>query len=396
MYKRPTYHTLLSRLQEQRRFIQVLAGPRQTGKTTITRQIMDTIVIPAHYVSADEPLLKDTTWIEQQWQTARLKLAGSKMEKGVLILDEIQKIPHWSETVKRLWDHDSNETLSLHVILLGSSPLLVGQGLSESLAGRFELLPVMHWSFYEMKEAFGVTIDEYIFYGGYPGSAPLIQDPLRWRRYIMDSLVETTISRDILLMTRVDKPALLRRLFELGCLYSGQMLSYQKILGQLHDAGNTTTLAHYLELLGGAGLLSGLPKYAGQHFRKRASSPKLLCMNSALMAALEGKDMQEVMDNPTLWGRFVETAIGAHLANSVKGTDIDLYYWAGKNLEVDYVLVKNDRIVAIEVKSHRKKTALPGMAEFSRQFHVEKKLLVGGDGMDIEVFLKLPVSELFE
>lgn len=287
MFRRPIYKMIQNRIAEPRRFIQVLAGPRQTGKTTLARQLMSDSKIPSHYASADEPTLKDRTWIEQQWEAGRAKIASGKGKRpALLVLDEVQKVIGWSETVKRLWDEDSAVGIPLYVIVLGSSPLLVQRGLTESLAGRFEIIPITHWSYAEIRDAFEWNLDQYVFYGGYPGAAALIDDHGRWSRYIIDALIETTISRDILLMTRVDKPALLRRLFELGCYYSGQVLSYQKMLGQLQDAGNTTTLAHYLNLLGGAGLLTGLPKYAGQRFRQRASSPKLLVLNTALMTAI--------------------------------------------------------------------------------------------------------------
>ena len=255
MYKRPLYQTLLSRLKEPRRFLQVLAGPRQVGKTTLARQAMEGGRTRSQYASADEPTLQDRAWIEQQWDLGRMK---AKDGEALLVLDEVQKVPGWSEVVKRLWDEDTAKRVSLKCVLLGSSPLLVQRGLTESLAGRFEILHVTHWSFAEMRDAFGWDVDQYVYFGGYPGAAALIEDRQRWARYIVESLIETTLSRDILLMTRVDKPALLRRLFLLGCDYSGQILSYQKMLGQLQDAGNTTTLAHYLELLAGAGMLKGV------------------------------------------------------------------------------------------------------------------------------------------
>jgi predicted AAA+ superfamily ATPase len=264
----------------------LLLGPRQTGKTTIARQIAEAVSLPVHFATADEPTLRDRNWIIQQWEIARFKIIEKDKKKGtLLILDEVQKVALWSEVVKRLWDEDSASGLSLKVVLLGSSPLLVQKGLTESLAGRFEVIPVTHWSYPEMHEAFGWSLEQYIFFGGYPGSASLIEEPERWARYIIDSLIETTLSRDILLLTRVDKPALLRRLYQLGCDYSGQILSYQKMLGQLHEAGNTTTLAHYLNLLEGAGLVAGLPKFSGKQVRQRASSPKLQVMNTALMTA---------------------------------------------------------------------------------------------------------------
>jgi len=391
MYKRPIFQILLSRVSEKRRFIQVLAGPRQTGKTTLAHQLLETTQIPAHYASSDEPTLKDHSWIEQQWEIARMKAETNTFgKKAILILDEIQKITGWSETVKKLWDSDTASKRQLHIFILGSSPLLVKHGLSESLTGRFETIPITHWSLEEMKQAFGWDVNQYIFYGGYPGAAELIKDHERWTRYIMDSLIETTISRDILLMKRVDKPALLRRLFQLGCSYSGQILSYQKMLGQLQDAGNTTTLAHYLELLNGAGLTTGLLKYAGQTFRQRASSPKLLVLNTALMAVHSHFTLLEATQNTEFWGRMVESAIGATLANSILGKNLHLYYWAGRNHEVDFILVKGDQLVAFEVKSNFKKTNLPGITAFSKQFPVKKKILVGGDGVPIHEFLKIP------
>ena len=209
MYKRPIQTLLIKRVKEPRRFIQVLAGPRQTGKTTIARQLIDEIQLPAHYGTADEPALKDRSWIEQQWETARAMAHSSgRKQNALLVLDEIHKIAGWSETIKRLWDADTAAHNPIRVVLLGSSPLLVWKGLSESLAGRFELVPVTHWSFAEMQAAFGWSLEQYIFYGGYPGTAALLPDHSRWVRYVTDSLIETSISRDILLMTRVDKPVL--------------------------------------------------------------------------------------------------------------------------------------------------------------------------------------------
>jgi len=397
MFKRPVHKILLKRLSEPRRFIQVLAGPRQTGKTTLARQVMSKINMESHYVSADEPTLKDLSWIEQQWEAARTKSRKEKRKrKSLLILDEIQKITNWPETVKRLWDDDTFNNLPLHVVILGSSQLLLHKGLTESLAGRFEVIPVTHWSFGEMKEAFKYNIDQFIYFGGYPGAATLINDHHRWSRYIIDSLIETTISRDILLMARVDKPALLRRLFELICSYSGQVLSYQKMLGQLQDAGNTTTLAHYLNLLEGAGLASGLQKYAGQRVRQKASSPKLQVLNTALMTAPSQRTYKEVKQDTEFWGRLVESAVGATLANGLKGKHGDLFYWSGRNREVDFVLCKGKDLVAIEVKSGFRKTSLPGIEAFSKEFKVKKKLLVGADGIKIEEFVLTPPEKWLE
>ena len=396
MFKRDKYKVLADRLSEPRRFIQVLSGPRQTGKTTIAQQVIKGMRLPSHYGTADEPALKDRVWIEQQWETARhLARGNGRKKKALLVLDEIQKISGWSETVKRLWDEDTRDELSLHVIVLGSSALLVKKGLTESLAGRFEIIPVTHWKFAEMHNAFGWDTDQYLFYGGYPGAAALIHDQQRWSNYIKDSLIETTISRDILLMTRVDKPILLRRLFQLGCNYSGQILSYQKMLGQLQDAGNTTTLAHYLDLLGSAGLVTGLPKYAGQKIRQRASSPKLLVLNTALMTASGQFNVETARLDTEYRGRLVESAIGAALANSIKGTAIELFYWSSRNREVDFVLSLGGALVAIEVKSGRSKGSFPGIEAFSKEFELTRKILVGTQGIPIKEFLLTPPEDWF-
>lgn len=397
-FQRPQAAILSKRLAEPRRFIQVVAGPRQVGKTTLVQQVCDGLAIPVRSVSADEPGLRSADWIAQQWQAARLSIESKKgieNKKGaVLVLDEIQKIQAWSETVKRLWDEDTKQKCPLRVVVLGSAPLLIAQGLSESLAGRFEVIPLSHWSYAEMKEAFGYSLDEFIFYGGYPGAASLINDPERWTRYVHDSLVETSISRDVLLLTRVDKPALLRRLFELSCRYSGQILSYTKMLGQLQDAGNTTTLAHYLQLLEGAGMVCGLSKYAGDVARSRASSPKLQVLNTALMTVSAGVSLAEARADREFWGRLVESAVGAHLANAALRGECSLYYWRERNHEVDFVIKAGKRLTAIEVKSGRAPQAHAGTSAFVEAFKPQVSLLVGGDGISIEEFLLVPVQHL--
>ena len=391
MTRQTLHDELLKRLKEKRRFLQVLAGPRQVGKTTLVRQVIKASKLPAHYASADEPSLRDRTWIEQQWDAARLKARDSKTG-ALLVLDEVQKVSDWSTVVKLLWDADTHAGLPLKVVLLGSAPLLIQRGLTESLAGRFEVIAVPHWSFAEMREAFGWNLEQYIFYGAYPGSAELITEPERWRRYIVDSLIETTISRDILLLNRVDKPALLRQLFHLGCAYSGQILSYQKMLGQLTDAGNTVTLAHYLELLQGAGMVAGLSKYAHGLVRQRGSSPKLQVLNTALMTAQDNRTAAEARQDGNYWGRLVESCVGAHLLNTSFGTNIELTYWRERNQEVDFVLRQGKTTVAIEVKSGRRAESLPGMEAFATHFKPKRKLLVGGQGIELAEFLTKPAS----
>ncbi len=389
-FQRSRAAVLAGRLREPRRFLQVVAGPRQVGKTTLVRQVTEASGLPVQWASGDEPTLRGDAWIEQQWEAAR-SLAGRKT--AVLVVDEVQKAPHWSETTKRLWDEDTRRNRRLKVALLGSAPLLLQKGLSESLAGRFELIHLPHWSFAEMQVAFRWGIDRFLFYGGYPGSAPLVSDPERWSRYVRDSLVETSIARDVLLLSRIDKPALLRRLFELGCSYSGQILSYNKMLGQLQDAGNTTTLAHYLELLDAAGMVAGLPKFAAAELQKRASSPKLQVHNNALMAALGSRSFAEVKKDPEAWGRVVESAVGAHLLNAASAGEVRLFYWRDGDDEVDFVVQRGARAVAIEVKSGRRRASLAGMAAFAKRHKVHRQLLVGGDGIPVEQFLLQPVGD---
>jgi predicted AAA+ superfamily ATPase len=367
----------------------VVAGARQVGKTTLAQQVVEAARLPAVFASADEPTLRGPEWIAQQWDAARLALGR---RGAVLVLDEVQKAAGWAESVKRLWDEDTRARRPLRVVLLGSAPLLIQRGLSESLAGRFEVLHLPHWSAVEMREAFGWSLDRFLFHGGYPGAAPLVGDHDRWVRYVRDALIETTIARDVLLLTRVDKPALLRRLFELGCRYSGQVLSYSKMLGQLQDAGNTTTLAHYLDLLAAAGMLAGLPKYAGQALRSRGSSPKLQVLNTALMTAQSGLTLEQARADRAFWGRLVESAVGAHLLNAAAAGTCEIFYWRDRNREVDFVVKTGRMLTAIEVKSGRPAETLPGIAAFVDAFKPKRTLLVGAGGIPLEGFLTQPVA----
>ncbi|MFN2378528.1 MAG: ATP-binding protein [Candidatus Binatia bacterium] len=391
-FQRSHARVLSGRLAEPRRLLQFVAGPRQAGKTTLVQQVLDASARPSLYASADEPAVRDTAWLSTQWERAREMSTDANPAGAILAIDEVQKIAGWSETVKRLWDEDTRRRRSLRVVLLGSSPLLMQRGLTESLAGRFETIHVGHWSFAEMREAFGWNLETYLFFGGYPGAAHLAEEWTRWRSYIVNAIIETTIARDVLLMSRIEKPALLRRLFDLGCRYSGQVLSYTKMLGQLQDAGNTVTLAHYLELLTGAGMLTGLQKYAGQAARQRGSSPKLQVLNTALLTAQSGLSPQEAREDREFRGRLVESAVGAHLANAAAAGVCELFYWRERNREVDFVLRAGRVVVAVEVKSGRAPEAFPGLAAFAAAFQPKRTLIVGGDGIELEAFLTRPVS----
>src|SRR5690606_9121324 len=331
MFERSYLQGLIKRLNEPRKFIQVLMGPRQVGKTTLVHQLTEKLDIPYLFVSADAVPASDSSWLSAQWEAARVQIKKNGFSEFLLIVDEIQKIDNWSESVKLLWDTDTRTETNIKVILLGSSRLLLQQGLTESLAGRFESTYMGHWSYTEMQQAFGLNAEEYVWFGGYPGAAQLMSDEERWKQYVVGALIETSISKDILMLTRVDKPALMRRLFELGCSYSGQILSFTKIMGQLLDAGNTTTLAHYLSLLNTAGLLNGLEKFDNKLIRKRASSPKFQVHNTALISAQRAESFSEIRTRPDLWGRMVESAIGAHLINSSYSSGCDVYYWREGN-----------------------------------------------------------------
>lgn len=394
MYERSYLKQVKSRLEEPRKFIQVILGPRQVGKTTMVSQLLSQLSISYLFESADAISATNSAWLMQAWETARLKMKASGASEYLLVIDEIQKIDNWSEVVKQQWDRDTRENVTIKVILLGSSRLLIQKGLTESLAGRFETLYLGHWSFAEMESAFGWSIEQYIYFGGYPGSAVLINDEERWKNYIKDSLIETSISKDILMLTRVDKPALLKRLFELGCLYSGQILSYTKIVGQLQDAGNTTTLANYLKLLSDCGLLGGIEKYAGSVIRQRSSSPKFQVYNNALLTALDDETYSTAIVNPKLWGRLVESSVGAHLLNHSVSERYNLHYWRESHNEVDFILEKGDKVIGLEVKSGAS-VDNEGMGIFNEKFHPDKMLLVGTGGIPYEDFLKINPKELF-
>ena len=421
VYKRSQMSQLLSRLSEKPRRLTIVTGPRQTGKTTLVQQALRQLDRPSRYVSIDEPdpeLLppspnldglmtefgartnvfldgpKDVRWLVRHWEGARM--ASEQSGRGfVLAIDEIQKIPDWSEAVKGLWDADRRHERPLHVILLGSAPLLIQRGMTESLAGRYETIRLMHWSFSEMSAAFGFDLQRYVYFGGYPGSAPLVPEQGRWRAYIAEALVEPNIERDILSMQRVDKPALLKQLFQLGAEYSGQILSFNKMLGQLQDAGNTTTLARYLDLLSNAGLIAGLPKYAAQAHRRRSSSPKLNVLNTALMAVASGYTFEEAKADRSYWGRFVESAVGAHLFNT--GTpEYRLHYWRENGSEVDFVLTRGRRLVAFEVKSGSRRPRTSGLERFAERFDVQTVVIGGEGGLHVSEFLSAPASEWFD
>ena len=397
--------------------IVAMTGPRQSGKTTIVRQALRRLRasgFPVMLVAVDDPhapqdlydwqsslrseatavpdpRLRNVAWLTRVWEVARERAWQS--ERGfTLALDEIHEIPDWSRAVKGLWDRDRHTGCPLKVVILGSAPweLLTGRG--ESLAGRFLPLDIGHWSLTEMVRAFDFTLDEFIFFGGYPGAAPLVRNLNEWRSYVTYSIIAPAFGRDIVALTRVTKPALMRQLVDLVPDYSGQIVTYNHLVGRLRDAGNATTVAHYLDMLSDAGIVAPLPNHSGSALRKARSSPKLNVLNTALMTALSDYSFEEARADRTFWGRVVESAVGAHLRNTLE-PGMRLSYWRDHPHEVDFVLSHSPRVLGIEVKSGRRTRALPGLRAFEERFPRARTMLVGGGGVPVNEFLGVPASD---
>ena len=408
-YQREHVGILLERLKEPPRRLILVSGPRQTGKTTLVRQALSRLDREHQYLSGDSlgteapPFAAGKTanlaempghdWLIRAWRRARLE-ADRSARGFVLALDEIQSIPKWSSTVKGLWDEDRMNDCPLHVVILGSAPLLMQQGLTEGLTGRFETLHVGPWSFREMRDAFGFDVARYVYFGGYPGSVPHLGDHEHWRDYIRIAVIEPHLERDVFMVTRVDKPALFRQLFELGCDCSGQIFSYNKLRGQLDGAGSTDTIAHYLGLMSRSGLLASLRNYSSSRYRVRVSNPKLNVLDTSFMAARSGRAFEQAREDGEFWGRLTESAVGAHLCNS--GRYIDVCYWRDRDDEVDFALQQGAETVAVEVKSARRGRPAPGLKEFQRRFRPQRALVVGAGGMPLEEFLLHPAAHWFE
>ncbi len=391
-FQRKQFDIVMSRVKEPLGKIQVIIGSRQVGKSTLMDQVLAECPIPYTLAKADNVDPNDRNWIKRVWESARGTMVVKKQTEHLLVIDEIQKIINWSEAVKEEWDWDCTYKLQLKVVLLGSSRLMIQSGLSESLAGRFELIRMNHWSLAEMQQAFGFTLDQYIYFGGYPGAAQFVNDETRWKRYIKDSIITPAIEKDIKLTTNIYKPVLMKRLFHLSCNYSAMELSLTKMLGQLQDAGNVTTLANYLGILDQCRLVCGLQKYAHDEARKYNSSPKYQVFNNALLTANQRGRFETIRSDSELWGRWIESAIGAHLLNTAKEQDYRVFYWRERNDEVDYIVVTDEGCVAFEVKSGRRKMN-SGMKEFEKAFRPLHSYIIGTGGISIEDFLKTDVME---
>lgn len=395
MYIRPSYTIVRERLLEPKNKMQVIAGPRQVGKSTLVEQVCQSLEIPSFIFNADAIPVDDNDWIRRVWESVRIQVRNQSLSEAILVIDEIQKLKQWSEVVKREWDADIRNKLPIKVLLLGSSRLLLRKGLTESLAGRYELIRMGHWSYSEMRDAFGFTLEQWIYLGGYPGATAYIADMRRWRRYIKESLVAPAIEKDVIMTSNIYKPALMKQLFELGCSYSSEQISLTKLLGQLQDAGNVTTLSSYLDILEQCNLLTGLHKYAFDEARKRQSIPKILTYNNALMTAYRGKGLERDMADPMVWGRWVESAVGAYLLDFAEEQDAHVYYWRDRNDEVDFIVEYQGDVVAIEVKSGRRGMN-SGLPEFERRYHPYRSFVVGTDGVPFETFFQMDLTTLFE
>ena len=368
-------------------------GPRQVGKSTVVKQVLKDLDAPYMFYSADNVPATNGGWISNCWAAVRSLMSSNGGNSVVLVIDEIQKIANWSEVVKKEWDDDTFYDRDIRVLLLGSSRVLLERGLSESLAGRFEEIRMSHWSFREMNECFGVTLDQYIYYGGYPGAAFLYDDLDRFRQYIQSSIIDATINKDILMDTPISKPALLRQTFELGAAYSGNLLSLNKMLGMLQDAGNAATLAGYINLLNESGLLCGLQKFGVDMARRRASIPKLQVYNNALKTLYSPLSFEQAIADRKAWGHIFESGVGAYLICQAFAGRFEVFYWREKNDEVDFVLRKNEVVVAIEVKSNAEKCTT-GLDKFRRCFNPQAAFVVGDGGIGAEEFFSMDLNGL--
>lgn len=391
--KRNVVENIVDLIKKAPFLLQIVIGPRQVGKTTAVAQVVKSLGWPTVVATADAPRPPDATWIEEKWNQAKEeeKKSGGPV---LLVLDEIQKVEGWSEVIKRLWDEEKTNGGKLVVILLGSSSLLMQKGMTESLAGRFYLHRCMHWTFSECHHAFGWDLNKWFFFGGYPGPATLIHDETIWKNYINDSLIETVLARDVMQLQSVSKPVLLRNLFGFATAFPAQIFSYNKMLGQLTDAGNTTTLATYLKLLETAFLVSGLEKFSRGKVRQRASSPKLILWNNALVNAFDQRSYEQMQNDPVWRGRLIENAVGAYFLNSLTTSNQTLTYWRDGNDEVDFVLTIGQQIWAIEVKSGLPEK-LSGLAAFKKAYPKAKSFLIGSHGVPLEEFFTKPALSWF-
>jgi predicted AAA+ superfamily ATPase len=367
----------LEQIPPQANLIQVLLGPRQVGKTTAVQQIAKGWNGPVVFATADLPFPPDQDWIKAQWQSAR----AFQDKRTLLILDEIQKVPHWSSVVKALIDEERQRRSGMRIVLLGSASWTIEQGLGDTLAGRFEIIRAFHWTYKECTQAFAWDFQTYLKFGGYPVPAQFIGEPERWKQFLLDSIIEPMLSKDILPLKQIAKPALFRQAFALAMSYPAQEISINKLMGQLQEGGNTTTLKNYLDLMESGYAIRLLEKYSTRPLSRKSSSPKLVPLCPALIHAFV--PAKQVDQEPEWFGRVFENVIGAHLCQHF----LEVSYWREGNSEVDYVVDWEGRLIAIEIKSGRKKSS-KGLNEFKSRFPKAESVL-----MDRELGEKFLLAE---
>lgn len=397
MYQRRHLNILKSRMAEPRRRMQIVMGPRQVGKSTLVGQFTEGVSVPFDFFAADGVNRFDSSWIPNKWQQVRMRMDIHSEQEHILIIDEVQKIRGWSEQVKKEWDEDSRSHRNLKVILLGSSRLLLQKGLEESLEGRFETIKMGYWDWQEMHEAFGFSMDEYVYFGGFPGLAPDIQDEDRWRNLMEDSIISPILTRDILEIEEIRNPALLRQVFELACTESAKELSLTKMQGTM-NSGTVPTIKNYLDILNKSMIVQPLQNYSPSRVKEKQSVPKMQVFNNAFRNRFGTFSFDEARVDPAEWGRLVESAVGAHLANRAMTDDYELFYWRNeRRQECDYVLRKGQALVAIEVKSGSVDKTV-GFEKFKEQFadNVTAAFIVGPHALPLDDFFIMDLKSLFK
>lgn len=397
MYQRRHLNILKSRMAEPRRRMQIVMGPRQVGKSTLVGQFTEGISVPFDFFAADGVNRFDSSWIPNKWQQVRMRMDIHSEQEHILIIDEVQKIRGWSEQVKKEWDEDSRSHRNLKVILLGSPRLLSQKGLEESLEGRFETIKMGYWDWQEMHEAFGFSMDEYVYFGGFPGLAPDIQDEDRWRNLMEDSIISPILTRDILEIEEIRNPALLRQVFELACIESAKELSLTKMQGTM-NSGTVPTIKNYLDILNKSMIVQPLQNYSPSRVKEKQSVPKMQVFNNAFRNRFGTFSFDEARVDPAEWGRLVESAVGAHLANRAMTDDYELFYWRNeRRQECDYVLRKGQALVAIEVKSGSVDKTV-GFEKFKERFadKVTAAFIVGPHALPLDDFFIMDLKSLFK
>lgn len=370
-----TESAIAERFKKGFKEIQVLLGPRQVGKTTSILSFLKKYKGPYLYISADEVLETDLNWLDQAWQKA-----FDLSPQCLLVIDEIQKVQDWSSQIKRLWDKQKISKKSrLKLFLLGSSSLKIQKGLSESLTGRFELLRAYHWNYLETQKIKKMSFENYLLYGGYPGAYDHIKDPVRFSSYLTKSIIQTVIEKDILQYHRIKNPALFKQLFDILSRLPSCEISYTKLLGQLQDKGNTDLVKDYLDLYEGAYLFQQVHKYQTAHFTRKTSSPKIIPMAPALIQLDYKKASKENM------GLAFEALVGSDLLRA----ELSTTYWRDKDNEVDFVVEYKNRIIAIEVKSGKKKSS-KSLSAFKIRFPTAVIIFINPE--NYEMFCADPVQ----